>query len=292
MKVKVIDTKNLNEKQTPWGPTYYFEKENGRSIKTELAIRHQKTIPDDVDLLEKVYLKQNEKILVVAGFFGDWANALADAGCKVTYTDISKEFVGYCKKKFGDKFKEYLVCDYSNIPAGEDYDYTFSFEPVSDGAGSLLLGVIKSLINRKGIIIVHFPRENKPLESYSWMKDIAEIFGAEYSEKEEFIFGKEIFGAEFSGEKKLICGEERNFNEISQKHVIRRIITNKNTRYAAKGYLKSIKKANEDSSNSKFSDNKSKFKEISLKLEELVKNKNIFKKIKFIEAEEVLENDR
>ena len=215
--------------QNGWGVEFYMEEKDGKISKESKTHRHQRTTPKDKDLLKKLSINEGDKILVFAGYYGDWAAALADAGCEVTYSDISKELTEYCKSKFNNKIKNYIVSDYSSINLSEgQYDFTFSFEPISDGAGSLLLGIIRSLVNKKGVILIHYPRKNKPKESYFWMEDIANMFSAKYDSREEFIEGIEQDG-----------------KVVNKNHIIRIITSTEDSRKYTELFVKLIRLFNE-----------------------------------------------
>ena len=91
--MKIIDIHNLNSQQGSWGIDYYLEenKLTGRAERKEKTDKHQRTIPHDKYLLEKLGIEEGSILLVIAGYYGDWANALAEAGCKIIYSDISKD---------------------------------------------------------------------------------------------------------------------------------------------------------------------------------------------------------
>ena len=94
----------------------------------------QGTVPKDSKLLEKLGIKKGDKVLAIAGYFGDWANALKKRGAIVDYSDVSKSMINYVKKN--KKFKKYLASGYEKIPKQEgEYDWTFTYEACGGGQG-------------------------------------------------------------------------------------------------------------------------------------------------------------
>src|SRR5205814_1605555 len=49
---------------------------------------HQSTVPKDPLLLSKLNLDSQTSILYIAGYTGEWAHGLVDAGAKVIYSDV------------------------------------------------------------------------------------------------------------------------------------------------------------------------------------------------------------
>jgi len=174
--------------------------------------RSQRTIPCDEDLLKKLGLRKSEKILVFAGYYGEWANELANAGCRVVYSDVSKSLTEYARRKY-PRIKRAVCRDYIWLPEKEkEYDWSFSFEPVG-GKQGLVIAIIRGLMNNKGVKIVHYPRENKPGDAYLRYKLVARVYGCGFGRKKVYIAGRDQLGEELAG-----------------KHVVTSLFTNNNVR--------------------------------------------------------------
>jgi hypothetical protein len=119
-------------------------------------IWEQSTTPEDSRLLDRLGIKKKEKVLAIAGYYADWASAIARAGAKVDYSDISQSMVSYCKKKYGKLFNKYICSNYELIPEFlNEYDWTFTYESCGGGSG-LPIAYLRSLLNKKGGILVLF----------------------------------------------------------------------------------------------------------------------------------------
>ena len=112
------------------------------------AYDRQRTDPDPKSLAAKVGLKRGDEVLVVAGHRATWALALAKAGVKVTYSDVSQELTRHVKKTVLHRnIVDYVCTSYALHPAfPNQYDWTFTFEAVGPKPFVLLL----SLLNRCG----------------------------------------------------------------------------------------------------------------------------------------------
>ena len=60
----------------------------------------QTIAPRDPNLAGKLGIKPNAKVLVMAGYFGNWARSLARF-CEVRYTDIGRQMTDFVKKHPG-----------------------------------------------------------------------------------------------------------------------------------------------------------------------------------------------
>ncbi len=142
----------------------------------------QEHIPAEKDLATKIGMKKGDKVVVFAGFLGDWAGGLSNQ-TRVTYTDINPKF-----KKFVKNQKRAVISRFKTIP-GESvpqrmqiYDWSFSFEPIPLlMQGTLGVSLARSLMNNRGAKMIF--GENYSIEaSDSWtqyVKPLKEIYGAE-----------------------------------------------------------------------------------------------------------------
>lgn len=112
------------------------------------AFDRQRTDPDPRGLLAKVGLKSAEQVLVVAGHRATWALALAKAGAKVTYSDVSRDLTRFVERSVTHRnIQGYLCTSYVLHPdLPNQYDWTFTFEAV----GPKLFVLLLSLLNRRG----------------------------------------------------------------------------------------------------------------------------------------------
>lgn len=202
-----------------WRIDAYRFTENGKRVWRKKNERTQWTIPKDPKLLNKIGIKKTDKILFIAGYYGTWANALAKLGAKVTYTEGSEELVAFAENKYKENqnFVEFICRDFATIPQEpQQYDWTVSFEPVSDDI-ALPIAVLRSLLNKKGIIIIHYPRKLVPQDKFLNYKKIAKVYNCEFLRKEVFIDG-------FSN----------HYLPLSRHHLITSLITNEIARSQAK----------------------------------------------------------
>jgi len=152
----------------------------------------QSTAPEDRELLKKVGIKKGEKVLAIAGYYASWASEIAKLGANVDYSDISKSLVNWSKKKYGKLFKKYNCSGYELIPKKQkEYDWTFTFEACGGGSG-LPIAYLRSLLNKKGGILVYHLRYGKAKEkmggkpkSYPLIvKTLSKVYGADYEIKQ------------------------------------------------------------------------------------------------------------
>lgn len=207
--------KNLEK----WRVDAYRFTENGKRVWRKKNERTQWIIPKDPKLLDKLGIKKSENILFIAGYYGTWANALAELGTNVIYTEGSEELVGFAKNKYNENknILDFICRDLATIPQEpQQYDWTVSFEPVSDDI-ALPIAVLRSLLNKKGIIIIHYPRKLVPRDKFLNYKIIAQVYNCEFLRKEVFIDG-------FSN----------HYLPLSRHHLITSLITNEIARSQAK----------------------------------------------------------
>tara|TARA_B100001971_G_scaffold207735_1_gene228351 strand:- start:507 stop:1316 length:810 start_codon:yes stop_codon:yes gene_type:complete len=147
----------------------------------------QSTIPLDDLILEKLGFTKGDLIISLASNHADWAKLIKDKGCIVDYSEMSKPFINYVKKRI--KFRKYLNKDFSTFPNKiNQYAWSFSYEPVS-GERGLPIAIMRSLLNQKGGVLVYY-NDSQPVKAKNWprmFKTIAETYGAKYSIKSEKI---------------------------------------------------------------------------------------------------------
>lgn len=183
----------------------------------------QGTVPKDPKILQKLGIKKGEKVLAIAGYYGDWAGALQKHGAKVDFSDISRSMVNYVKKQKDRKFEKYICSEYELVPKKTlEYDWTFTYEACGGGQG-LPLSYLRSLLNRKGGILVFYLNKEKPksmggkIDRYSKIvKNISKAYDCKCSGVRKRIKA-------FKGKKKL----------IPRVYVIHKILTNNSARKKA-----------------------------------------------------------
>ncbi len=180
MKSKIPDLKKILEPLWLHNP--------GEAVNTKgwhkQEILMQGSRPKDSQILSKLGIKKKDKVLAIAGFYGDWAYALQKNGAKVDFSDVSKQIVNWIKKQKDRKFEKHFVSGYELIPKKEnEYDWTFTYEACG-GSQGLPIAYLRSLLNRKGGILVLFFRPDKPekmggkLERYPLIvNELAKAYG-------------------------------------------------------------------------------------------------------------------
>ena len=115
----------------------------------------QHFIPNDKHLHEKIGVEKNQKVLVFAGCYGDWANSLSKFS-SVRYTDIGQEMTQYAKSRFSGAVSSFRASPAELVPQrARVFDWSFSFEPYPlIRTGGLEMALVRSLINTKGAKIV------------------------------------------------------------------------------------------------------------------------------------------
>jgi len=195
MKYTIPDLKKVLEP-----PKEFYKPGYGlKSSKGKLEILEQGTIPEDEQLLKKLGIKKDEKVLAIATFYASWARKLKENGAKVDYSDISKELTNWAKKNYKIKFGKYICSNYELIPKKEkEYDWTFTYEACGGGKG-LTLAYLRSLLNaRGGILLIHLGDKkhqiaNAPkIKNYpNIVKSLSKIYNSNFSvEKKKYCFTK------------------------------------------------------------------------------------------------------
>ena len=211
----------------------------------------QGTIPKDKRLLEKLGIKRGEKILAIAGYYGDWAAALKESGAKVDFSDVSKSIVNHVKKNVKIKFGKYICSGYEIVPKkSKEYDWTFTYEACGGGQG-LPIAYLRSLLNNKGGILVLYNNKENPDRMGEKLKRYPEIVKNL----------AKAYDCKFVIVKKNIIADRRNYSVKLQQYFIYKILTNtfarkkaerdinflwriKNEKAVKKEYKDSIKRLN------------------------------------------------
>lgn len=127
--------------------------------------REQAIAPPIAPIHQALSIRKGSRVLGFAGSTGHWLNALAHTAT-VHYTDISPVMLREASGVFGEKIKSFSQVDALNLPVeGEEYDYLFSFEPVTLKE-RLLLIVLKALAYTKGIRLVNTYINRKIIREY------------------------------------------------------------------------------------------------------------------------------
>ena len=161
----------------PWRPGYAPREDGPGEHRRHLQ---QSKIPTDTNLLRKLGLRMNDHVLSVASNHGDWAMAIKNSGCRVTYSDCSEQFVSFVKCQAD--FDDYIVANYIDVPTESDvYDWTYSFEPVGAYRG-LAIAILRSLLNRRGCVMMHYAEGHpgKAVKFPDLFRTISIIYGASY----------------------------------------------------------------------------------------------------------------
>jgi len=149
--------------------------------------RRQDLIPRDAALPEKMGLKPGTKVLFFAGAAGDWANALAERGVEVHYSDASKAMVEYAKRRFpGTKIRSFRSGDAIRWPEKIRYDRVVSFEPIPLEASSLPIALLRAIAHSGGATLAYY-REGGSVELA--MKALSKIYGAGFRHEAKSVAG-------------------------------------------------------------------------------------------------------
>lgn len=106
------------------------------------------------DLAKKLGIVPDERVFVVAGCFGDWANALSRTN-RVIYSDVSKKMASRALERYPRLKERALIVDGVLLPIGKDIDWLFSYDPLALGDVQLSLVLLHGMSRcKKGIIIV------------------------------------------------------------------------------------------------------------------------------------------
>ena len=186
-KKRVSSAKQLK----PFGTNKNFKFANIRTIYFEAwapsgkFIQRQGFVPADRFLGKKLGITSKAKVLVFAGYFGDWARALSKT-CAVKYTDLGPKMTRLAATKKSN------VKSFTTRPAEllvrrpKVYDWSFSFEPYPVGLRGMSLVFIRSLLNKKGCKIAE---RDKGSSFVRISEHISEIYGANSTVKTASISG-------------------------------------------------------------------------------------------------------
>jgi protein-L-isoaspartate O-methyltransferase len=189
MKIKIPNLKEILKPRWEHKPGFGMNKE---FVLHKRESFQQSSAPEDPNLLKKLEIKKGEKVLAIAGYYASWASELVRLGAKVDYSDISKSLVNWSKKKYGKLFGKYICSNYELIPKRpKEYDWTFTFEACGGGSG-LPIAYLRSLLNKKGGILVYHIRYgkakrkmgSKPKNYPLIVKTLSKIYGVQYKIKE------------------------------------------------------------------------------------------------------------
>ena len=184
----------------------------------------QGSIPKDPNILNKLGIKKGEKVLAIAGYYGDWDYALEKNGAKVDFSDVSKSIVNWVKKQKDRKFKRYIVSSYELIPKKEkEYDWSFTYEACGGGQG-LPIAYLRSLLNKKGGILVLLIRLDEPEKMGSKLKRYSLIVNQL----------AKAYGGKAIVIKKRIKAYRENKPIMNHIYIVHKILTNDKARELAK----------------------------------------------------------
>lgn len=144
----------------------------------------QGTIPNEC-VAPLLGIEKEERVLVFAGCYGDWAGNLASNGIDILYNDISEEMGEIAKSKGCLKQS---IENSIFLPRHEnEFDWSFSFEPI--GFFSWLpLTVLRSLLNKRGCVLVTFNDEGDRISVYhNICKTISSMYNLEFEYLRKFI---------------------------------------------------------------------------------------------------------
>jgi hypothetical protein len=275
MKYTIPDLKKVLEP-----PKEFYKPGYGlKSSKGKLEILEQGTIPEDEQLLKKLGIKKDEKVLAIATFYASWARKLKENGAKVDYSDISKELTNWAKKNYKIKFGKYICSNYELIPKKEkEYDWTFTYEACGGGKG-LTLAYLRSLLNaRGGILLIHLGDKKHQIANAPKIKNYPNIVKSL----------SKIYNSNFSVEKKKIKAYKRGEEKVvNYEFLVSKIKTNNLARKKAKRDLLILEfvidkdKINLKEISKKLKVNKSEIKKSLTRLSKLNKTikKDFFKEV-------------
>lgn len=141
----------------------------------------QGLIPVKKDLTKNLGINAGEKVVVFAGYLGDWAKALSKE-TRLVYTDINSEIKSFVKRNKKGSIARFKTISGESIPQrSRIYDWSFSYEPIPlIMQGTLKITLARSLLNNKGGKIV-FSDGFKSSSKEAWekhVKPLENIYGA------------------------------------------------------------------------------------------------------------------
>ena len=146
MNLEIPSLEKFLKESKPWGINRCYWA--GKWHENYKFYDQQRTNPEVKGLLNILGLKESQKVLCVAGHKATWALALAKAGLKVSYSELSEELTKYVERNVKHKnIKKYISANYILFPSKlNEFDWTFTFEAVGPRAFISLL----SLQNTQG----------------------------------------------------------------------------------------------------------------------------------------------
>lgn len=142
----------------------------------------QEHIPVEKNLATKIGMNKGDKVVVFAGYLGDWAGGLSHQ-TKVTYTDLNHTFKEFVRKQKRASISRFKVIAGESIPQrARIYDWSFSFEPIPlVYEGTMGVSLTRSLLNNKGAkIIFSHSYELESADCWSkYVKPLSKIYGVE-----------------------------------------------------------------------------------------------------------------
>lgn len=227
--MKVPDIKEILTPVWAHKPGFGMGKEKGKRVYLKQDILEQGTTPKDERLLEKLGMKKGEKVLAIAGYYGSWASALQRAGAKVDYSDVSNPIINWVKKNVKVKFGKYICSGYENIPKKPlEYDWTFTYEACGGGRG-LPIAYLRSLLNKKGgILVLHLSNKKHRLANSNKVK------------RYPFVVKKlsKVYGTKSQVIKKKISARRKAKPVMMHEFLVSKIFTNNSARKKAELDLK------------------------------------------------------
>lgn len=117
----------------------------------------QSSVPYDQDILTKLGIEVGDRIFGIAGYTGDWLSELKRCGADIVYTDIDpvivKWVIEHRASEFGGKIR---VGDPLKEPTEVSfYDWMFTYEALPLVPDEWTLVLLRSLMNKKGMIWIN-----------------------------------------------------------------------------------------------------------------------------------------
>jgi hypothetical protein len=228
VKINVPDLKKISKAEEPHKPGYGISTHTKKFYKQ--TIWEQGSTPEDKDLLKKLGIKKQDKVLAIAGYYASWASFISKLGTIVDYSDISNSMVKWARNKYKKLFRKYILSNYELIPKKEkEYDWTFTFEACG-GKKGLCITYLRSLLNTKGGILVLVIRKDKPKNMGNKLKQYPLIISTL----------SRIYGCKSSVKIIKLKGHRKGRASANLEHQICKIITNNHSRELAKKDLEML----------------------------------------------------
>ncbi len=136
--------------------------------------------PTSFRISKRMGIKKGEKVLVFAGYFGDWAKYLMPLA-KITFTDLSRDYTERFSRTVSGAKTKTIPAEIIPVRA-KKYNWSFSFEPFPlVEQGGLTYALSRSMLNKNGSKIVF---SNQNLARNDLLKrvsqKVAKIYDAEF----------------------------------------------------------------------------------------------------------------